>query len=159
MRNFGRRLLVALPFPERVLELYDRFEQGVFSAVPFRTLPRLVVITGLIWATEALRLYLVVLAFGFDDVRLGISGAFFVALAGSLLTAVPFTPAGIGIVEAGVVGLLTIVYGVGQTEAVAITLVDRVISVLTIIALGSVVYAISAKRRGAGIRAPDVSTA
>jgi conserved hypothetical protein len=31
MRNFGRRILNALPFPPRVLELYDRFEEGVFG--------------------------------------------------------------------------------------------------------------------------------
>jgi uncharacterized protein (TIRG00374 family) len=152
MRNFGRRLLIALPLPHRVLELYDRFEEGVFSAVGLRALPQLAFVTGLIWATEALRLYLVVNAFGFPDVRLGISGAFFVALSGSLLTAVPLTPAGIGIVETGVVGLLTLVYGVGQTEALAITLVDRAISVLSIIVLGSIVYAISPKRRGGGLR-------
>ena len=35
---------------------------------------------------------------------MGISGAFFVALIASLLTAVPFTPAGLGLVELGVVG-------------------------------------------------------
>ncbi len=151
LRNFGRRLLTRLPFPHRIVELYDRFEEGVFGAVPLRSLPRLGVLTGLIWATEAVRLYLVVAAFGFVDVRLGISGAFFVALSGSLLTAVPLTPAGIGIVETGVVGLLTLVYGVGQTEALAITLVDRAISVLSIIVLGSIVYAISPKRRGAGV--------
>jgi uncharacterized protein (TIRG00374 family) len=154
MRNFGRRLLVALPLPHRVLEFYDRFEQGVFSATGLRALPRLAFITGLIWATEALRLYLVVAAFGFPDVRIGLSGAFFVALAGSLLTAVPLTPAGIGIVETGVVGLLTLVYGVGQTEALAITIVDRAISVLSIIVLGSIVYALSSKRRGAGLPGP-----
>ena len=51
--------------------------------------------------TEALRLYFVVLALGFPDVELGISGAVFVALIGSLLTAVPLSPAGLGIVEAG----------------------------------------------------------
>lgn len=148
LRNFGRRLLVRLPLPHRVLELYDRFEEGVFSAIPLRSLPRMGVVTGLIWATEALRLYLVVAAFSFTDVRLGISGAFFIALTGSLLTAVPLTPAGIGIVETGVVGLLTLVYGVGQTEALAITLVDRAISVLSIILFGSIVYAVSPKRRG-----------
>ena len=33
MRNFGRRILVRLPLPHRVLEFYDRFEEGVFAAV------------------------------------------------------------------------------------------------------------------------------
>ena len=151
MRNFGRQLIVALPLPHRVLEFYDRFEEGVFSAVGLRALPRLLVITGFIWATEAMRLFLVVEALGFGDVHLGISGAFFVALTGSLLTAVPLTPAGIGVVETGVVAVLTLVYGVGQTEALAITLVDRAISVLSIIILGSFAYWLSPKRRGMGV--------
>ena len=70
---------------------------------------------------------------------------------GSLLTAVPFTPAGLGIVEAGIVGVLTLVYNVPQTEALTIVLVDRAISVLSIIALGSLTYAVSPMRRGTGI--------
>jgi len=153
MRNFGRRIITRLPLPHRVLELYDRFEEGVFASIGLRALPRLVIVTGLIWATEAIRLFLVVQALGLPDVHLGISGAFFVALAGSLLTAVPLTPAGIGIVETGVVGLLTLVYGVAPNDALAITLVDRAISVLSIIVLGSIAYAISGKRRGAGVAA------
>jgi uncharacterized protein (TIRG00374 family) len=153
MRNFGRRIITRLPLPHRVLEFYDRFEEGVFASIGLSALPRLVIVTGLIWATEAMRLYLVIQAFGLPNVHLGISGAFFVALSASLLTAVPLTPAGIGFVEGGVVGLLTIVYGVSQTDALAITLVDRAISVLTIIILGSIAYAISGKRRGTGVSA------
>ena len=94
----------------------------------------------------------VVEALGFPDVHLGISGAFFVALAGSLLTAVPLTPAGLGVVELGVAGLLTVVYGVPATEAGAIILVDRAISVLSVIIFGSVAYVFSPLRRGRGLR-------
>jgi uncharacterized protein (TIRG00374 family) len=148
MRNFGRRILVALPLPASIVELYDRFEEGVFLAVGLRALPRLLVLTGLIWGTEAMRLYFVVEALGFEDVSLGISGAFFVALIGSLLTAVPLSPAGLGIVELGVVGVLTAAYGVPLTEATTIALVDRAISVLSVIVLGSIAYAVSPKRRG-----------
>jgi len=151
MRNFGRRLIVAFHLPHRVIELYDRFEEGVFSAVGITSLPRLMLITVGIWTTEAMRLFFVVEAFGFPDVHLGISGAFFVALTGSLLTAVPLTPAGIGIVETGVVAVLTLVYGVPQTEALAIVLVDRAISVLSIIVFGGIAYWLSPLRRGAGI--------
>jgi uncharacterized protein (TIRG00374 family) len=151
MRNFGRRVILRLPLPHKILEFYDRFEEGVFSAVGLRALPRLVILTGLVWTTEAMRLYLVVQALGFEDVHLGISGAFFVALAGSLLTAVPLTPAGIGFVEAGIIGLLTIVYNVDPGEAATIAIVDRAISVLSIIILGSIAYAVSPLRRGVGL--------
>jgi uncharacterized protein (TIRG00374 family) len=151
MRNFGRRVILALPLPHKVIEFYDRFEEGVFSAVGMRALPRLVFLTALIWTTEAMRLFMVVEALGFPEIHLGISGAFFVALTGSLLTAVPFTPAGIGVVETALVFVLTQVYGVPPTEALAITLVDRVISVLSIILFGSIAYSVSSKRRGAGL--------
>ena len=103
----------------------------------------------LIWTTEALRLLFVVDALGFD-ISLGISGAFFVALVASLLTAVPFTPAGLGIVEAGIVGLLTVVYHADPTEAAAIALVDRAISVLSVIILGFIAYLLSPKTKGRG---------
>ncbi len=162
MRNFGRRLIVRLPLPHRVLELYDRFEEGVFAAVGISALPKLAVITALIWTTEAMRLFLVVEALGFSDVHLGISGAFFVALTGSLLTAVPLTPAGIGVVETGVIAVLTLVYGVPQTEALAITLVDRFISVVSVIGFGSIAYWLSPIRKGYGIveaPAPEASRA
>ena len=55
---------------------------------------------ALIWTTEALRLYRRPGA-RFPDVDLGLSGAVFVALIGSLLTAIPLSPAGLGIAEAG----------------------------------------------------------
>jgi hypothetical protein len=158
LRNFGRRLIVRLPLPHRVLEFYDRFEEGVFGAIGLRQLPSLVILTGLIWATEGARLFLVVEAFGFPDIHLGLSGAFFVALAGSLLTAVPFTPAGLGVVEVGVAGLLTVIYNVPPTEAGAIIVVDRAISVLSIIVLGSIAYLVSPLRRGRGLE-PGVSAA
>jgi uncharacterized protein (TIRG00374 family) len=151
LRNFGRQILVRLPVPHRVIEFYDRFEEGVFGAVGLRHLPPLVILTGLIWATEAMRLYLVVQALGYSDVELGISGAFFVALIGSLLTAVPLSPAGLGIVELGVVGVLTAAYHVNATEATTIALLDRGISVLSIIIIGSIAYWLSPKRHGAGL--------
>ncbi len=154
LRSFGRQIFLFLPLPERFLELYDRFEEGVFSAVNRRQLPILLILTGLIWSTEAFRLYFVVEALGFPGVHLGISGAFFVALTGSLLTAVPLTPAGLGIVEAGIVGVLTLVYNVPQTEALTIVVVDRAISVLSVIILGSILYVVSPMRRGTGITPP-----
>ena len=157
MRNFGRRIIVALRFlPHQVLELYDRFEEGVFGALAMHQLPALGTLTVGIWMTESLRLYFVVQALGFADVTLGISGAVFVALIGSLLTAVPLSPAGLGIVEAGVIGVLHVAYGVPLPEAAAIALLDRVISVFSVIVFGSIAYVMSGKPRGEGrIPQPD----
>jgi glycosyltransferase 2 family protein len=156
VRNFGRELLVKLRMPRRIVELYDLFEEGIFS-VDRRTMPIVMVVTVLIWTTEALRLLFVVQALGFEDVQLGISGAFFVALVASLLTAVPLTPAGLGLVEFGIVGILTGLYHVPRTEALAIALVDRAISVLSIIVFGSIAYVLSSKTKGRPQPAPPTS--
>ena len=91
-----------------------------------------------------------VLAFGFPDVELGLSGAVFVALIGSLLTAVPLSPAGLGFAQAGVIGVLTVAYGVPLPEATAITILDWVISVLSIIVFGAILYVVSPMPRGMG---------
>ena len=152
LRKVGARLLAVLPLPRKktILELYERFEEGVFGAIGWRALPRLLVLTTLIWATESLRLWFVVQALGFPDVSLGISGAVFVALIASLLTAVPLSPAGLGIVEAGIIGVLTLVYNIPLAEATAIALLDRAISVFSVIIIGLIAYVVSPKPRGEG---------
>jgi len=75
VRNFGGRIVRRLPLPARVVEFYDRFEEGLFS-INARRVPLLAFLTVLIWSTEALRLYFVVLAMGFN-LPLGLSGGLF----------------------------------------------------------------------------------
>ena len=159
MRNFGRRVIAFLPLPNRVVVFYDRFEEGVFGSVGLRGMPLLGLLTGIVWMTEALRLYFVVLALGFSDVELGVSGAMFVALIGSLLTAIPLTPGGLGLVETGMVGVLTGVFKASYGHAAAIVLVDRAISVFSIVVLGSIAYVISSKPRGGGMEVQEVTPA
>jgi uncharacterized membrane protein YbhN (UPF0104 family) len=63
-------------------------------------------------------------------------------------------------VEAGVVGILTVAYKVPLPEATAIALLDRVISVFSVIVFGSIAYVLSDKPRGEGhIGEPAPSTA
>ena len=111
----------------------------------------------LIWTTEALRLLFVIESMPFD-VMVGVSGAFFVALIASLLTAVPFTPAGLGLVELGMAGILTRRYDVAPEEAAAIVIVDRAISVLSVNHRGWLAYVFSSKTR-ATPRSPRAVTA
>jgi uncharacterized protein (TIRG00374 family) len=157
MRSFGRRVIGILPLPRRVVDFYERFEEGVFGSVGPRGLPLLGLLTVLIWSTEALRLYFVVRALGFSDVDLGFSGAMFVALIGSLLTAVPFTPGGLGLVEGGMGLVLTKVFNASTGHALAIILIDRAISVFSIVLLGSIAYVISSKPRAGGIKVEEVT--
>ena len=114
-------------------------------------------LTVVIWLTESFRLYLVLLALGFKDADLGLSGAMFVALIGSLLTAIPLTPGGIGLVETGMGLVLMNVFNASKGHAFAIVLVDRTISVFTVVVLGALAYVISSKPRGGGMKVEAIS--
>ena len=105
VRNFGGGSFVRLPLPHRVVEFYDRFEEGVFSIEP-RRIPLLAVVTVADLDDRGAAPLLRHPGARLSTTSIGISGAFFVALIASLLTAVPFTPAGLGLVEGGVVGIL-----------------------------------------------------
>ncbi len=55
--------------------------------------------------------------------------------------------------------MLTLVYQVPLPEATAIALLDRVISVFSVILFGSILYAISGKPKGEGLSLPAEATA
>jgi glycosyltransferase 2 family protein len=147
LRYLGTRLTRFLP--ARLGDLYERFHEGSTGALTARSLPVVVLLTGAIWMLEGLRVYFVIHALDLpEQYQLRISAAVFVALAAALLTAIPLTPAGIGFVEAGIVGAL-LIYGVPHDPAVAVALTDRAISIVTVIVLGGILYAFSGMVRRA----------
>jgi uncharacterized protein (TIRG00374 family) len=101
--------------------------------------PALLFLTGMVWAGEAGRLGFVVFALGYGNV-LGASQILLVALVAALLTTVPFLPGGLGLVEAGMVGVLIAVGGVSKEAAISIALLDRSISYGSVVAIGFVVF-------------------
>lgn len=158
-------LLVALRFgghhlerflPVRVQGFYTRFREGSTAALTPRAVAVIGSLTVIVWLAEGLRVFFVIKALDLPDAQLGISAAVFVALIAALLTAIPLTPAGVGFVEAGIVGALTL-YGVSAESAVAIALTDRAISILTVIVLGGLDYLRSPlvrRAHTAGLRRP-----
>ena len=139
--------------PARVGEYWARFHEGSTGALGMRSIPVIVGITVVIWLLEGARLYFVIRALALPEVGLGISASVFVALAAALLTAIPLTPAGFGFVEAGIIGVLAL-YGVTKEPAAAVALVDRAMSIGTVIILGGILYAFSRKIRRAHGTAP-----
>src|SRR4029077_8788988 len=100
--------------------------------------PTLLLLTGMVWACEAARLGFVVHAL--DVNVLGPSQILLVALVAALLTAVPFLPGGLGLVEAGMIGVLVAVGGIKLEGAVSIALLDRSISYGSVVVIGFVVF-------------------
>lgn len=150
LRLFGGRIERRLP--ARIGELWGRFQEGSTGVLAPRSVPVILGLTVFIWLLEGARLYFVIRALALPEVGLGISASVFVALAAALLTAVPFTPAGVGIVEVGIIGVLGL-YGVTEEPAAAVALVDRGLTIVTVIILGGILYAVSRKvRRAHGTR-------
>ena len=53
--------------------------------------------------------------------------------------------------------VLVTVFGVAGSQAAAILLVDRTISVFSIVVLGSIAYVLSSKPRGGGMRVEEIA--
>ena len=138
---------VARFFPREVQRISHLFREGVLHS--FRALPVAGPLTLLVWFFEASRLLFVLLALG---LYLPPSQVVFVAVASSMLTTVPLTPAGFGFVEIAMVYVLTAGFGLAQNDAVAVAVLDRAVSVFSVIVVGGVLYLRSARddRIGAG---------
>ena len=149
------RLVARLPLPAVAAEpigraldaLKEGSRQGVLLAVAPYTL--------VIWALQAARLGCVAAALGLFQIDpapgfLGISAVIFTALVSAVLSTIPFTPAGIGIVEAGSVGILISVFAAPPEAAIALTLLDRVIDIGSLMVGGGILFAVSPYPRGAG---------
>lgn len=134
----GRRFLRLLP--EAAFHRYESFRSGTVQSL--RKLPYLIILTGLVWGLESTRLALVVFSLGYGG-RLGPSQFLLVALVAALLTTIPFLPGGLGLVEAGMTGVLIAVAGVGQQIAISITLLDRSISYGSLVVIGFIVFALT----------------
>jgi glycosyltransferase 2 family protein len=142
------RPLVERVLPARLHAQYARFEHGTLNS--FRGIPALVALSGVAWAGEVARLYLVTLSLGLGGIAQSV--IVFVALAAALMTTLPLTPAGLGFAEGAIVGVLLLAAraglapGVDEHAAASIALLDRGISYWSLIALGLIVYPLSRRK-------------
>jgi len=127
--------------PAEVRRIAHLFREGVLHS--FRALPIAGTLTVLVWSAEALRLFFVLTALSLD---IPLSGVVFVAVAVALLTTVPLTPAGFGFVEIAMVYVLTQGFGLAQSDSIAVAVVDRAVTVLSVIVIGGIVYWSSRKQ-------------
>lgn len=126
--------------PKRISVQYRRLEEGIFGS--FGRWPSLIALTATIWTQEGLRVFFITRAL---DIHVSLAVTIFVALAASLLTTIPLTPAGLGAVETGIVGVLQWV-GVERNAAASVAVIDRVIGYWSVLLIGLVIYVISRKK-------------
>ncbi|MGI5837084.1 MAG: lysylphosphatidylglycerol synthase transmembrane domain-containing protein [Chloroflexota bacterium] len=146
MRNLGsqiRRLL-----PKKLHRYYGSFEEGTLGS--FQQLPLVLTYSTLAWVIEAARLYFVVLALGLGGISFPI--VLFIAIAASLLTSLPGTPAGLGVVESVIIGILLLsgnlglVSGINESLATSVAILDRTISYWSLVLFGMIAYILTKKK-------------
>ncbi len=134
--------------PERLKEIYSRLQGAVFGSLR-RPLP-VFGIGLLLWLGDGMRVWFVSRSL---DAGISPAIAIFVAVMSALLTVVPFTPAGLGVVELGVGSVLIGVLGIDPVTAGSIIVLDRIVTYWSLLLVGSGLYLWRTKRefRGQGV--------
>lgn len=138
--------LIQRLMPQRLRGFYSNFEHAALRSFRPAILPQLILLTGGVWLLEGFRLFFVIQALGVEGLHLSIPAIIFVALASSLLTALPITPGGLAVVESAVTLVLTRFFLVDPNMSSAVTLLDRTINFWSIIVFGLIVYIFSKRR-------------
>jgi uncharacterized membrane protein YbhN (UPF0104 family) len=144
--------------PERFRGHYNHLQEGTLGS--FRRVPLLTPLTVAVWACESLRFFFIALALnliGGSFLHI-LSAALFIALGEALLTVVPFTSGGIGLVEGGMLAMIALFTSERSLAAAAI-LLDRTISLFSLLVFGFIVFMIAFGRQAAKQNRPKKAAA
>lgn len=126
--------------PDRFTHHFQKLHTGIFEILR-RPLPY-AGIGVLVWIGDGLRVYLVAKSLGAD---LTLAESTVVSLLSALVTIVPFTPAGLGYVEAFMIWVLQQV-DVGAGTAAAVAILDRLATYWSLILIGLPLYIVNFRR-------------
>jgi len=144
--------------PKRFRGHYNHFQEGTLGS--FRRVPLLTPLTVAVWACESLRFFFIVLAlnlFGGSFLHI-LSAALFIALGEALLTVIPFTSGGIGLVEGGMLAMIAL-FTSERSMAAAAILLDRTITLFSLLVFGFIVFMIAFGRQAAKQNRPKKAVA
>lgn len=122
--------------PEVIQPFLADFRQGITSIRTPRDSIAMLGLTILIWGLNVVRMGMVGVAIGFQiDIALLVLTALLVAF----LSGLPYTPAGLGVVEL-ITTTVLIQAGVSENLGLSFILFDRLITVGTLVLIGAVAY-------------------
>ena len=120
--------------PEKWQGQFGRLHDALFACL--RRPGRFVALSVVIWTLDGVRLYLVARSLG---VTLSAANSLFVSLMSSMLTTLPITPAGLGVVETAMIVVLKWVH-ISPALATSIAVMDRLITYWRLIEVGLILY-------------------
>ncbi len=130
---------IGLVVPKRFRGYYYQFQEGTLGS--FKRIPSLTGLTLGVWACEALRFFFIALALNLipGNFTHVLSASLFIALGEALLTVIPFTGGGIGLVEGGMLAMI-LLFTPNVSLALAAIVIDRAISLFSILVIGFFVF-------------------
>jgi uncharacterized protein (TIRG00374 family) len=142
---------IARLIPLRFRDQYYNFQEGTLGS--FRRLPILAGFTVGVWLCEALRFFFIALSLHLISGSLLhiVAAAVFIGLGEALLSVIPATGGGVGFVEGGMVAMIALFYrGANAINLTAAAiLLDRSISLLSILIIGFFVFLFAFSRKAA----------
>lgn len=140
VRSLGPHISRLLP--ARFHRRYAALEAGLLLSLSPRRLPIIVGITVPIWLLEGLRIQFMFLALGIS--MTGITTVpylpfLFFALGTAVLTTIPATPGGLGIVQSGMAAVMVLLK-VPASQAVSVVILDSLLSYWSVAIVGFLVY-------------------
>lgn len=135
---FIRRLV-----PVKYVDRYAAFEEGTLHSL--RRLPLVFGMTVPIWLLEGFRIQFMFLALHISVASITsvpYAAMLFFALGTAVLTTIPATPGGLGIVQSGLAGVM-IFLGLSKNTAGAVVVMDSLLSYWSVAIVGFVVYLVS----------------
>jgi uncharacterized protein (TIRG00374 family) len=140
---------IARLVPLRFRDHYYHFQEGTLGS--FHRLPLLSILTIGVWLCEALRFFFVALSLNLISGSLLhiVSAAIFIGLGEALLTIIPATGGGVGIVEGGMLAMISLFYqgADAANRTAAAILLDRTISLFSIMVIGFVVFLVAFSKK------------
>ncbi len=129
--------------PAKHTARYAAFEEGTLLSL--RRLPLVFGVTIPIWLLEGLRINFMFLALHISVssiTSVPYAAMLFFALGTAVLTTIPFTPGGLGIVQSGLLGVMVLL-GLSKSDAGAVVIMDNLLSYWSIAIVGFLVYLVS----------------
>jgi uncharacterized protein (TIRG00374 family) len=135
--------------PDRFRAHYNHFQEGALGS--FKRVPALSGLTVGVWLFEALRFFFIALALNLFSGNIAhvFVAALFIALGEALLTIVPFTGGGVGLVEGGMLAMIALFTPNALSLAAAAIVLDRTISLFSILVFGFITFMVAFGRQTA----------
>lgn len=125
--------------PEIFRKAFKNFQSAASKSWNIATIPLVFLLTVVVWALEFFIFYLVTRSIGLD---ISFYLVMIVVVMANAIMTIPVTPSGLGLVEAGIVGILMLV-GIDRNIAVSVAILNSLINYWNQLVFGFLVYIVS----------------